>query len=57
MLPTGCSANICYENPNAHDSDEGLIPVDCLVIDKLERLHYPDAESLMRIFSLCDAKN
>jgi hypothetical protein len=40
MLPTGCSAYMCYGNPNDHDSDEGLIPIDCLVIGELERQHH-----------------
>ncbi|KAH9454748.1 hypothetical protein Pst134EB_014813 [Puccinia striiformis f. sp. tritici] len=48
MLPTGCSANVCYENPEEYDGEEGLIPVDLSRVDELEHEHYPDAEDLMR---------
>ncbi|KNF00730.1 hypothetical protein PSTG_06144 [Puccinia striiformis f. sp. tritici PST-78] len=48
MLPTGCSANVCYKNPEEYDGEEGLIPVDLSCVDELEHEHYPDAEDLMR---------
>ncbi|KAA1080491.1 hypothetical protein PGT21_031243 [Puccinia graminis f. sp. tritici] len=46
MLPSGCSANMCYENPEDHDSEQGLIPIDISVALELENEHYPDAKDL-----------
>ncbi|KNE93214.1 hypothetical protein PSTG_13390 [Puccinia striiformis f. sp. tritici PST-78] len=48
MLPTGCSTNVCYENPEEYNGEEGLIPVDLSCVDELEHKHYPDAKDLMR---------
>ncbi|KNF02820.1 hypothetical protein PSTG_04105 [Puccinia striiformis f. sp. tritici PST-78] len=47
MLPTGCSANTCFNNPEAYSGEEGLIPVDLSTLDELEDKHYPDGEDLM----------
>ena len=48
MLPSGCSADMCYEDPEEHDSDQGLITVELSAVEELEIEHYPDAEDLMR---------
>ncbi|KAI7949296.1 hypothetical protein MJO28_008117 [Puccinia striiformis f. sp. tritici] len=48
MLPTGCSVNVCYENPEEYKGEEELIPVDLSCVDEPEHKHYPDAKDLMR---------
>ncbi|KAH9458276.1 hypothetical protein MJO29_005390 [Puccinia striiformis f. sp. tritici] len=48
MLPSGCSADNCYERPEDYDAEQGLIPVELSVVNQLENDHYPDADDLMR---------
>ncbi|KAI7934461.1 hypothetical protein MJO28_017031 [Puccinia striiformis f. sp. tritici] len=46
MLPAGCSANACFDNPEAYIGEEGLISVDLSALDELEDKHYPDGADL-----------
>ena len=39
---------MCYEDPEEHDFEQGLIPVDLSAVEELETYHYPDAKDLMR---------
>ena len=46
-LPTGCSANWCYENPSEFEGLDGLIPVDMEAITCLENEFYPEKNKLL----------
>ncbi|OAV93906.1 hypothetical protein PTTG_04400 [Puccinia triticina 1-1 BBBD Race 1] len=48
MLPSGCSANVCYKNPEDYDAEDGLVPVELSAVLELENEFYPDAEDLLR---------